>query len=91
MEYIKAKIHHKHKWVIPTQRKGDKHIMDEFLESYLIPANVMKHLNYCRYFVEATTFTDIVPSNGKRIRTELIDPEKFQTEEGKQHRLTLGT
>eukprot|EP00957_Ditylum_brightwellii_P084806 6447969-Ditylum_brightwellii.AAC.1 len=82
MEHIKAQICHKHKWVVPAQRKGDRHVMDEFLESPLIPVNVLKHLNYCKYFVEATTLTDIVSSNGKRIRTELFDPEKFQTEGG---------
>eukprot|EP00957_Ditylum_brightwellii_P022088 1666172-Ditylum_brightwellii.AAC.1 len=48
MERIKAKIHHKYEWAVPVQRKGDKHIMDEFLESKLIPENVVKPLNYCR-------------------------------------------
>eukprot|EP00957_Ditylum_brightwellii_P121569 9271289-Ditylum_brightwellii.AAC.1 len=78
MEHIKAKIHHKHEWVVPLQRKGDKHIMDKFLESHLIPANEI-------------TLTDIVSSIGKRIRTELFDPEKFQIEEGKEHRLAPST
>eukprot|EP00957_Ditylum_brightwellii_P081178 6175965-Ditylum_brightwellii.AAC.1 len=91
MEHIKAKIHHKHEWVIPVQRKGDKQIMDKFLKSNLIPENVMKPQKYCRYFVEATTLADIVSNNRKRIRTELFDPEKFQTEERKQHRLAPGT
>eukprot|EP00957_Ditylum_brightwellii_P082194 6249893-Ditylum_brightwellii.AAC.1 len=91
MEHIKAEIHHKHKWVVSAQRKGDKYIMDEFLENNLIPENVMKHLNYCRYFVKATILAHKVSSDGKRIRMELFDPEKFQTEEGKQHRLALGT
>eukprot|EP00957_Ditylum_brightwellii_P167378 12742755-Ditylum_brightwellii.AAC.1 len=78
MEHIKAKIHHKYEWAAPVQRKGDKHIIEEFLESKLIPENVMKPLNYCRYFVEATTLADIVTSDGKRIRTELFDPENLQ-------------
>eukprot|EP00957_Ditylum_brightwellii_P107649 8212487-Ditylum_brightwellii.AAC.2 len=67
MEHINAEIRHKHKWVVPAQRKVDKHIMDKFLESNLIPANVMKHLNYGRYYVEATTLAGIVSSDGKRI------------------------
>eukprot|EP00957_Ditylum_brightwellii_P199949 15242710-Ditylum_brightwellii.AAC.1 len=91
MEPIKAKIHHKYEWAVPMQRKGDKHIMAEFLENKLIPENAMKPLIYCRYFVEATTLADIVTSDGKRIRTELFDPEKFQNEEEKQHRLAQGT
>eukprot|EP00957_Ditylum_brightwellii_P073598 5592728-Ditylum_brightwellii.AAC.1 len=65
--------------------------MDEFLESKLIPENIMKPLNYRRYFVEATTLVDIVTSDGKKIRTELFDPENFQKEEGKKHRLAQGT
>eukprot|EP00957_Ditylum_brightwellii_P052732 3997306-Ditylum_brightwellii.AAC.1 len=51
----------------------------------------MKSLNYYRYFVEASALANIVTSDGERIRTELFDPENFQKEKEKQHRLSQGT
>eukprot|EP00957_Ditylum_brightwellii_P036781 2785837-Ditylum_brightwellii.AAC.1 len=67
--YIKATIRHKYEWCIPKQQKNDQHIMDIFLDSPDVQVEDLPLLNYVRYYTESTTLSEIMTSDGKRIRT----------------------
>jgi hypothetical protein len=51
-------------YVVPTQRDGDRHIMDIARESNLFQEADLAPLNYCRLYMEATTISDITSPDG---------------------------
>eukprot|EP00957_Ditylum_brightwellii_P206847 15350246-Ditylum_brightwellii.AAC.1 len=86
MAYIKATIRHKYEWCIPKQLENDQHIMGIFLESPEVQVEDLPLLNYVRYYTESTTLSEIMTSDGKRIRPKLFYPGKFIEKEAMWHK-----
>jgi hypothetical protein len=79
MQQIKATLKEEDPWTVKTSRENDTHIMDEILDSPLIPATDYSTINYCRLYLQVTTIADITTSDGKRIRTEIMEGDRNDT------------
>eukprot|EP00957_Ditylum_brightwellii_P191640 14590555-Ditylum_brightwellii.AAC.1 len=60
--------------------------MDIFLDSPDVQFEDLPLLNYVRYYTESTTLSEIMTSDGKRIRPKLFHPEKFIEKEAMWHK-----
>ena len=79
MQQIKATLKEEDPWTVKTSRENDTHIMDEILDSPLIPATDYSTINYCRLYLQVTTIADITTSDGKRIRTEIMEGDRNES------------
>eukprot|EP00957_Ditylum_brightwellii_P201823 15327368-Ditylum_brightwellii.AAC.1 len=67
----------KNQWKIPQMQKDDNHMMDIFLDLPLKTAEDLPYLNYCRYYLEATTIAEITTSDGTHILPQCLYPDKI--------------
>jgi hypothetical protein len=58
-------------YVVPTQREGDRHIMDIARESNMFQEAKLSPLNYCRLYMGATTISDLTSPAGIHLAPDL--------------------
>eukprot|EP00957_Ditylum_brightwellii_P082420 6266665-Ditylum_brightwellii.AAC.1 len=46
-------------WKQPIQQAGDKHLMQEFMESHAVNNKDLEKINYCRMYLKVEHVTDI--------------------------------
>eukprot|EP00957_Ditylum_brightwellii_P106203 8102576-Ditylum_brightwellii.AAC.1 len=73
---IKAHIKIIHTWKIEQQRNNDKHIMDIMINSPHITSEQVRKIDYYWKFLKATTLSDIVTLDGKRIIPDILAGER---------------
>eukprot|EP00957_Ditylum_brightwellii_P159403 12133881-Ditylum_brightwellii.AAC.1 len=60
-------------WKQPIQWAGDKHLMQEFMESHAVGNKDLEKINYCRMYLKVEHVTDIATSDGKKIHPQLLE------------------
>jgi hypothetical protein len=73
-------------YVVPTQRDGDRHIMDIARESNLFQEADLAPLNYCRLYMEATTISDITSPDGINLTPNLSFGDTALPSKDRHHR-----
>jgi hypothetical protein len=52
-------------FAVPLQREDSEHLMEIVIESHLLTPKEIVLFNYCQYFLEAYTISDISEANGQ--------------------------
>jgi hypothetical protein len=52
-------------FAVPLQREDGEHLMEIVIESHLLTPKEIVLFNYCQYFLEAYTISDISEANGQ--------------------------
>ena len=67
LDSIHASIELDNPCVPQIQRRGDSYIMDHVLESRQFSPMEIRHINYCRLYLQAITVSDLAVTNGERL------------------------
>jgi hypothetical protein len=79
LKTINGHIETDHPFIPPPQRQHDSYIMDRALKSSAWSPLDIRHLNYCRMFVQAITILDLCLANGTHADEDLLTGDPSTT------------
>lgn len=67
MREIRCKLHMHNKWIPKIQRNNNTYIMDEVMNSKLVPKKHITIINWCRMYMRQICLLEATATDGKKL------------------------